>query len=491
MELRYSQVESILKTLPIGYYAGRKIMVTLDKEEETSFYSPLEDSIVISYPIIALRAKNMNDSVNPEMAVRAMLYHEVSHAIMTDKKLHCNEINNIFEDERIETVLKDYYIDTDFKKQLYDIHNGIIPPATNAIQAFYNAVRFRQASKPILKAINEIINRYANLTPATKQNYLWYDYEYEIERLYRKITKEYEDNPEQFQPQSSASASASGGDDNEQNEMQTAEKENNDNNAEPSAEETKPIFSREELQDMARTSLANRNCIPDVNTVKELDNFKRVVKTIIENFNKKNQNGVGINAYSGVFNPRAVARNDYRFFERNASMHGNNRFGSCHLNLFIDCSGSMHYNETIINEIITVLTEIEKTHHNFSLSISFINEDYKDCKTLRDRIYHADGGNKIPSDMKERMIKRQKQGTCNYNIVLFDGDAFSDDFDISKAEKIRRFKAFDSKQTTVITDPENKEYFGNGFQSAKTVITSAYTEELIKHITKALMVAFG
>ena len=43
-----TQIEGIIKTLPIGYYAGRNIPVRLDTESECSWYNPKEDCIGMS-----------------------------------------------------------------------------------------------------------------------------------------------------------------------------------------------------------------------------------------------------------------------------------------------------------------------------------------------------------------------------------------------------------------------------------------------------------
>ena len=105
MELTFAKCESIVNTLPIGFYTGRRIGITLDKETETSFYDPMEDKIVVSYPIIAHRMKAMPETstCTEEEAVRSMLYHEVSHAILTPASEMRNSFQlNTFEDERIE-----------------------------------------------------------------------------------------------------------------------------------------------------------------------------------------------------------------------------------------------------------------------------------------------------------------------------------------------------------------------------------------------------
>ena len=189
-----------------------------------------------------------------------------------------------------------------------------------------------------------------------------------------------------------------------------------------------------------------------------------------------------------MFNPRATTRPDYRFFERSMTTQGNNRFGTCHLNLIIDCSGSFCRNVPMTNGILQVLSEIERKNRNFSMDVGFINHDFRLCETVSDRKMVADGGNDVPDDMKEILMKLQKPNTCNYNIILFDGDALCNGW---YPNPRKTFGVFDMKQTTLITDPENEQYMKPPFTSTKVVVTRNYTDELIDHILHALTIAFG
>ena len=173
------------------------------------------------------------------------------------------------------------------------------------------------------------------------------------------------------------------------------------------------------------------------------------------------------------------------------STQGNNKFGSCHLNLVIDCSGSYDSNVPLTNGILKVLSEVERKNRNFSMDVVFINHEIHKCNSVRDRVMKAWGGNLIPDNMKQIMLELQKPQTCNYNIILFDGDAMCNNHGLRGiSDYQKRFSVFDMKQTTLISDPDNKEYMDN-FTSTKVVITRRYTQELINHITRALTIAFG
>ena len=517
MELSFARCESIVNTLPIGFYTGRRINVRIDKDAETSYYDPMEDNIVVSYPIIAHRMKVMPEgSCDEEEAVRSMMYHEVSHAILTPAESLQNSFAvNCMEDERIETVLRNYFHGVNFRKQLLDVHGGKIPQATDTQSAFFNAVRFGLGTGKVQKEVQRIINEFAPMNRITKR---WERpigagyYEDAIKDLYKLVQKEFKDNSEEFQPKDNGGegepqgmdklAEKKQGSGNGKSKPSNEKGEENENDSEdgegeeneesksqnPCGAEHESPLSSEELKRMVGASLGKQSGLDEAQ-VEKLNEFQKTVEMIIGNFNKKNKGGSGINAYSGVFNPRAVARKDYRYFERAMTTQGNNKFGTCHLNLIIDCSGSYCDNVNVTNGILAVLSEIERKNRNFSMDVAFINHEFKLCKTVSERKMTAWGGNSIPENMKEILMKLQKPQTCNYNIILFDGDACCNDRygrDCKKA-----FGVFDMKQTTLITDPDNEEYMNPPFTSTKVVVTQNYTKELVDHIIHALTIAFG
>lgn len=489
MDITFARCEQILDTLPIGYYAGRRVRVALQDDIPTSYYSPTEDQITISYPIIREGVSKVIDETDIETTIRSMMYHEVSHAILTPTRLEMREeqkdVVNIFEDERIETILRDYYYGVNFRQQVYVLNNGIHDPK-NATDAFYNAVRFGLAPKKILDDINHLISKYGKMTRNVSRYDSW-SYVYDIWNLYKRIAEEYKYNSEPFKPQ--------GGEEGESSKPSGFSVENGDQ-----LNETQVSFAevQRDLQNTLEEVEALLSQGMDIEArlkqgqIEDLHDLQKTAEIIISNFNKKNSGGSGINTYSGVFNPRAVARKDYRYFERASTIQGNNRFGTCHLNLFIDCSGSFCDSEGIVNGMLVALSEIERKNRNFSMDVVFCGEGVYKCKNMKERQIECDGGNNLPDDMKEVFLSLQKPNTCNYNIVLFDGDAFSDYYGSNKIKRCTEiFGAFDYKQTTLITDQDNVRYLGDGFNSAKVIVTKNYTNELLKNITNALTIAFN
>jgi hypothetical protein len=444
------------------------------------------------------------ENCDEEEAVRSMLYHEVSHAILTPAEALNNSYQvNVFEDERIETVLRHYYHNVDFRKQLYDLHGGCPPKAVDAKSAYFNAVRFGLGTPKVQREVNRIIQDYRRIHRASKR---WDDdgpsvgyYEDEINDLYNLIKKEWAADPEAFQPKNGEGKSGSSMDELQYGEGKGATKGEGDGKEEGADSEmsNEPYYGEpheseltsDDVKKMVGASLGGH---PDLSKaeIEKLNDFQEVAERIIGNFNKKNKGGSGINTYSGVFNPRAVARGDYRFFERSMTTQGNNKFGSCHLNLIIDRSGSFCENAPLTNGILQVLSAIERKNRNFTMDVAFINHEFHICKSVRERILVADGGNSVPENMKDILVRMQKPQTCNYNIVLFDGDAICN-WRGSDKENCRLFRAFDMKQLTLITDPDNEQYMKPSFTSAKVVVTHNYTAELIDHIIHALTIAFA
>lgn len=500
MEISFNEVENIVKTLPIGLYLKRRIELGMDKDSDTSYYVPMEDRVGISYSQIAGGLEKVTDRSFIETAVRTSVYHEVSHAFLTPKIMDMEDIYNIFEDERIETLLANYYLDTNFKKNVFYI-NGFTSRADlhypkDAMDAFYQLVRFRQgyAWADLLAEVDKIIIEYKHLNNASGTRYGHcdyskggvYDYEYAIRKLYDEVCKRFGSTPPpSAEGEGTGTGTGSGGkfkDDIIGGGKPMSESE--------SAGNSSP--SDETFMDGGHSKVAGELTEKDIKDLFEKASsvfvdtgMQNTLETIISNFNKKNNGGSAINSYSGRFNPRAVARDDYRYFEKALPVNGNNRYGTCHLNLFIDKSGSFMSSETVVNTLLKALTNIEKHNRNFTLDVVFCGHGEKVCKTIAERQIKCGGGNCLDKEIFPIFKKLQKNGTCNYNIVLFDGDAFSDG-----GKQYHSFKAFDTNNTTIISDTNNKLYLDEDVKRAKVIYTNDYTQELIKNITRVLEVAF-
>ena len=486
MNVPIAMIKSIAEGLPIGLYAKRRIPIAIDEEEPTSYYNPVSDEIVISSKIIQEGLKHVHKKKDIEPAVRSMVYHEVSHAILTPNKMKMTDWMNIFEDERIETILGDYFLDVDFKKQVLHI-NGFksldeVPnPAPTAMAKFYSVVRFGIGEKKFVDEVDRIIKDYAKFNSST---YLWQTYRYidEVKALYRAITGEEPpteniitapvpfdaDGEEDTEGENTATPS----DVDEENE----EKSGDDAGGKPCHGRKNPLKEKEIEKLIKSTFITNKYV--DTKLTDELS-------MILENFSKKNNSGSALAGYSGTFNTRAVVREDYKYFERKASINGSNKFGTFHLNLFIDESGSFYRSETAMNTLLRSLTDIERKNPNFTLDVVFCGISERLVQDKRHRIFKADGGNRLDKKTYELYRKLQKPNTYNYTIACFDGDACSDG-----GRGDHGFGAFDHNNCVIISDYDNERYIRNDVHSARVIYTRDYTNELIKNVVDALEKAF-
>ena len=472
------ELQAVIRTLPIGLYIKRGVVVSVG-DGETSFYSPHTDTIEVSYPQIELAmSKIPEDSPYKEQIIRSILYHETSHAFITPLALNdwWNDIINVFEDERMETLLAGYYHDVDFKSNVYRFNGlevGDVPTATNKFQEFYNLVRFRSGSPKRLARVAEIINNYKMLTRNSPMHSAWGSKEVGCREYYNEVMKLYNslDTPEtpeqQFQGdvQQGTEGTPVEGMPNDDGEMQGTGEPNKGESLTP--EEIKELIG----------SVAND---------KDTCELTSLFQAILDGFSKKNKGGSAIGGYSGVLNPRNANREDYKIFDRPFSQKSNNQFGTCHLNLFIDKSGSFYSSEELVNKLLVALSAVEKRNPNFTLDVVFCGFGQRVSESPKDRVLRCSGGNYITPDIFETYRKLQKPNTYNYNIVLFDGDAYSD----SRQGKKDGFRAFDFNNCTIISDPYNERYIKGKVSKAKVIYTSQYTDELLTNIKNTLMRAF-
>ena len=488
MQISENELKAIVKTLPIGLYIKRGVAVSVG-DGETSFYTPQTDEIVVSYPQIQLALSKVADnSPHKEQIIRSILYHEVSHAFITPTRLTgwWNDTINVFEDERMETLLADYYLDVDFKSNVYRFNGlevGQVPPATDKFGEFYNLVRFRSGKPHLLKRVEEIISKYATLTrntPAHLDTYI------DCRHYYQEIMELYNDMSQPESPQPSFNGDVQQG--GQEGEGQGGQGQNGNSQGESQEGQAGNTTAegRGHNPSGALTADQIRELIAQTTNDKQTNEMVSLFQTILDNFSRKNKGGSAINGYSGVINPRQVNREDYKFFERAFSQRANNQFGTCHLNLFIDKSGSFYPSETLVNQLLTALSLIEKRNPNFTLDVVFCGYTERHAQTPRERVLDCGGGNDISNGASELFRKLQKPNTYNYNIVLFDGDAFSS----GCTAHYKNFGAFDSSNCTIISDRENERYISKYVHSSKVIYTKHYTKELINNITNTLQRAF-
>lgn len=464
MDVSFARVEQILKTLPIGYYCGRDIKVNLSKQDAT-YYDFSNDCIRISYPMIQRSTTLLTDDSKVENDVRCLLYHEVSHAILTPSNIRADDFYNVFEDERIETILQDYYMGVNFKEFVKRINNFKDEAPHTADEYFYQIVRFRKGPEKFTTRVKTIIDVYQN---AFKQLYNYCD---DVENLYFDIVDDWNNN---------------------RNNAQNIQ--NNENNNESDDKSQRGIAQSSETFDTSDAQIETGNSLgagKSAGRIKKLvsDCLNRYVngkindeiEKILSSVKKSSKsNGSAINAYSGVFNPRSVARNDYKYFvQQNRNGHIR-AFSKLHLNLFIDESSSFRDNDSIVNTLLYGLGKIERSYPDFSFTLISCGIGQR-IRDKNDRFQRSHTGTRIKDTIFEQYRQVQEQDAENINIVLYDGSACWVESDALN------FKAFDNKHSVLIVDDSNKLYMKH-CKNAKVIITQNYTYELEKNVLDALKI---
>ena len=491
MKISKAEIDQIIGTLPIGYYAKRKVNVKINDTSDSSFYNPITDTIEISYAQVQKAMEKVEDGHKDEM-IRSNLYHELSHAILTPYIMTATNVMNIFEDERIETLLRDFYYDVDFEKSIYYMNGlevGEVRPPQNSIQAFYNLVRFRNGPAELVAEVDKIINKYRRLNKYSDYFEVG-KYECDVQNLYDKIEQDYNDKEEMEKMQEMNGQSQNkDGDTKEAGEAGTQEtNSSNPSTKEGDGEIKAGTISAHGKSNVNPLSMGEFTSISAVTFAEGYDKKTHdTFKMIIDNFKKKSGGGCAMRAYSGIINPRSVRFNDYRIFDRMSTAKGDNQFGTCHLNLFIDRSGSFCGSANTVNRMIAALTKIEEESSAFSLDLVFCGDGEKLITDKSERYLECDGGNDLDNEIFEIYRKLQKPNTCNYNIALFDGDAFSDCYG---GGHYGNFRAFDFSNCTIISDYSNKDYIDKTVSRARVILTRDYTDELLKNVQTALEIAF-
>lgn len=502
MKITFNEIEKILKTLPIGYYLKRNVDVTLDPDTECSYYAPMDDTIRISFKQLEGTFESIEKTKNVEEIVRGMLYHEVSHAFITPKNLRMTSWMNIFEDERIESVLRHYYLNTNFRELVKLVNNFKGEKPANAKQAFYQLVRYRIGDKDWLERLHELIQKHKTLNRRS-EGYELYDYETDVRNFYEDFMTWYKMNhPEldetETQPEvpsasscesdesseSTSSAATTESDEPDDENDETTDDESDEENDE--AENLESDESDESESDESLSSKEIDNMMSDA--LNELVDKEMInsVQQILQRISKStSKNGSAINAYSGVFDPRSVVRDDYKYFVQQNRIGHIKAFSKVHLNLFIDRSGSFRSSQDTVNKLLYSLRLFENSNPNFTFDLVTCGMGER-LETKKDRIMECRGGNKLDHDAFDLFKKLQLAGQTNYNIVLFDGDAFSD-FDYHERANARKnFGAFNASNVTIISDYDNKAAIEQYACSAKKIFTHDYANELCKNVMNAL-----
>lgn len=465
MTISRVQVENIFKTLPTGYYVGRQVKNVLT-DEQNSYYDLMNDEIHVSYPMIENVSKSLPDSLTLENDIRCLLYHEVSHALLTSKELSINTETNIFEDERIETVLANYYRGVDFKQFVKRVNNFHNEKPKTADEMYYQVVRYRVGPKQFIERVSSIINDYAQITRCSNWQ-MTYNYECAIDALYDDIIKYFN---EQKQNENNSNSS-----DSKNNEGENKQQGSSSNSSNSQSEKT--ILSNEQIKSL----------INDAVTQYDSTDYQQKINQILSNIkHTTKQTSSAINAYSGVFDPRSVVRNDFKWFVQQNRTGHIKAFSKIKLNLFIDCSGSFYHNDEKVNKLLKALVVFEKQNKDFLFDLISCGNGQK-IRAKNDRIQHSGGGTCIDCEIINQFKQVQQADAQNINICLYDGYCATSCCSNRLYPGGEKYLAtFNNNRSVLILDDENREAAEKYCKNAKVIITKNYTKELDKNVFDAL-----
>lgn len=531
MNITKERAQSILRTLPIGYYLKRNIDVELSETASTSYIDLENERITIAMNNFYKAHKSAVSDEQLEETVRAILYHELSHALLTPKCLDATDIINIFEDERIETLLKNFYINVNFKRNLSKIVNVDTLSDMVPKELFFKIVRFRKGPQHFVDRVSYLIKRYMHINAETTKvsDYWWSinNFYLEVKQYSEQLKREYESQlkndkneaKDKMQVETQVEETQTEFDENEESnkdktedeesitiETQTESAEIDDNesnedktedekstiietNSEDTVETDEDELSKEELDKLTNELISKLNERMDNSETNQY--IKELAPIIKQARTQQSNTASAINAYSGVFNPRSVVNNDYRYFvQKNRAGHLK-QFSKIRLNLYIDRSGSFRFSQKTVNAFLNALTKLEKEITDFEFNLVTIGSG-EIVHDKNDRQIECDGGNALTTEIFN-IAKRLTCTDCTlYNIVLFDGDAFSHDvpYEIRMKSSRSNFKVFNSPNTYIISDSSNWWVINQYAPLAKTTFTRNYAKDFKQQILNILQNIF-
>lgn len=534
MNITKERAQSILQTLPVGYYLKRNIEVELSETASTSYIDLQNEIITIAMNNFHEAHKSIASDEQLEETVRAILYHELSHALLTPKTIKSTNEMNIFEDERIETLLRNFYINVNFKQNISNIVNVNTLNDMVPTELFFKIVRFRRGPQHFVDRVSYLIKTHMHITAETTN--IW-EYEYDVKRFYEdvkryaeQLKREYEAQLEkerlEREAQKQAEETQTESDENEDEDEEQVEETESDETEEETEDENEQIIievendnesnedeneddeeqnndgdivfvtksdenelTEEELKDLTDKVIQSLNKRMDSSETKQ---YVKVLAPIIKQAKTQLSNtSSAINAYSGVFNPRSVVNNDYRYFvQKNRTGHLK-QFSKIRLNLYIDRSSSFSRSQKTVNAFLNALAKLEKEVRDFEFNVVTIGAGEK-LHAKNDRQIKCSGGNALTNKIFEIARNLACTDCTYYNVVLFDGNAFSHDvsWDIQKMSAKSNFKVFNSTNTYIISDLSNQYTISKYAPLAKTTITENYASDFKQQILNILANVF-
>ena len=188
MKLNLEEMREIARTLPIGYYLGRKVPVFVDGGNH-AYCDVVKGDVHIGVGLLQTAADHIDatDAAewDRETLLRCLLYHEIGHLLLTPKwyksrrvrnangncyrEEKSNAILNIFEDERLERILSKYFMGVKFRKFVKLVCKGEGGGRKDDISKIYRAIRLRDAPKDVSDAVATAIKNLSHIISVTNE----------------------------------------------------------------------------------------------------------------------------------------------------------------------------------------------------------------------------------------------------------------------------------------------------------------------------------
>lgn len=542
MIVGYSKCKEILNTLPIGYYLKTKTPVTLSQTSKDTYVDMGSHEITISYPSIVRSLEHapvMNEAELEEI-IRGLLYHEISHLILTHQKLlrvvnrtpYVASIVNIFEDERIETLLRAFYRNVNFRKNIERLNlprTGYeMAFSPEPLERFYAAVRYRIGPKVILDKINETLHDYAHVrwntddyirrtiippTGRRRSKTLDLNEEYikDIMKIYEwfcqhkppvdpsKRVNAGTSQDAASQPSMNGNGSAktaqndSGAGDQKTGEQSDEQKAIEQSCEQEAAEQAEKKDSSEKPRSPKVVNEGDKS--PETEQTEFFGHeaglgssrdFQSAIQTLLVNpeaaaiqtrvekiirsvMNRRANQSTSNNGYAGRIDPRLCGNRDYKWFIRPQQGSSGNKFSKIKFNLFVDNSGSFRPSRDKICALIQSLIGLEDQFPAFKMDVVTIDTEVK-LRDRNDRYPACRGGSDIKLNLLDIYKHLQAPDALTANIAVFDGGMHWSEK--SQQENKKAWSAFDHPNCIVVSDTSNEQYIREQVHSGKQIFIS-------------------
>lgn len=503
-----NEIKNILRSLPFNLYTQTedKTRLTIVDNQEAVYINLLTKEITVGLQMF----NRVKPEALDESMVRSIFYHEVSHAILSEmevmnvknfsKEMIFNTANNlgfnisitkeefplsvgvlknllnIIEDERIETLLKDYYLDVDFKRLVLNAIVNIdeeIALGQEAGKVFFDAVRGRK--EPFTNIVEKL------LQPLLKAEVTYKDYLPLLAfYLYLYDNQEKMEQSESNRGDSTESDSSSLLNNIDIDELDKLEKKIND-----MIEDAKQSDGKELIKDRINKIKAGQEDAQREEMVKaemsQLHDIDTLIRKIALKGKTKSMFRGGkkgtsyVNSNIDIHKAYDMVGNKYKIFKSNNGVDKGKR--KAIINFIIDTSGSFGPNQDKVNGILLKLIQLEKKYTDFEFTLTTFNNKNEKQLQGNNRQIDCGGGTCLSKNFEKLFKETHKLG--EHTIFLLDGKT-----NIEYPMKTLDF--MDQRGVYICADEYNSDYF-NTFKKAKVDLVSAgYLEHLEEFIIKSL-----